>query len=354
MIGLKWKRFFLLTLLLCMITGFTIGEVGQTRDITDMTGRTITVPVEIHSLLGTSPPVTVATYMMAPDLLMGVNSYFNQTKYIPKKYAVLPYVGGQQNTGVLNYETYIAMNPDVVLYFYPGKDDKETADMMQTHLNPIPVIAIKNAANAKDFTSEINYLGDVLNRKEQATELSNFYEEISDKVSSNVATIPDEKKVRTYYAEGKDGLQTDPANSFHSQLINICGGNNVATGEQTGVSGQTKVSMEDVVGWNPEVIIASDKQFYNSFYSNPAWKDIKAVQDKRVFLTPSEPFNWFDRPPGVNTIIGIPWTAKVLYPDLFKDIDLNSLTKEFYSKFYHYDLSENEVGDLLKGSGLSV
>jgi len=57
-------------------------------------------------------------------------------------------------------------------------------------------------------------------------------------------------------------------------------------------------------------------------FSDPVWQNVKAVKDKQVYLAPNSPFNWFEGPPGVNSIIGIPWTAKVLYPDRFKDMDI--------------------------------
>lgn len=51
-------------------------------------------------------------------------------------------------------------------------------------------------------------------------------------------------------------------------------------------------------------------------------------------------------------IIGVPWTAKVIYPDDYKDIDMVSATKEFYSNFYHFDLSDDQAKQLLRDSGL--
>jgi len=114
--------------------------------------------------------------------------------------------------------------------------------------------------------------------------------------------------------------------------------------------GMTPVSMEQVTKWNPEVIIVGDPGFYGTIYNDSLWQVIPAVKNHRVYLVPQSPFTWFDRPPGVNRIIGIPWTAKVLYPDKFRDVDMPALTKEFYSKFYHYDLSDSEVNSLLDPS----
>jgi iron complex transport system substrate-binding protein len=88
-------------------------------------------------------------------------------------------------------------------------------------------------------------------------------------------------------------------------------------------------------------------------YSDKSWQGITAVKNKQIYLTPQDPFNWFESPPGANTIIGIPWTAKVLYPDKFKDMNISSLTKEFYSEFYHYNLTDSQVSSILSSSGLN-
>ncbi|UTB32083.1 MAG: hypothetical protein NKF70_11340 [Methanobacterium sp. ERen5] len=51
--------------------------------------------------------------------------------------------------------------------------------------------------------------------------------------------------------------------------------------------------------------------------------------------------------PGINTIIGIPWTAKVLYPNKFETLNMTSLTREFYSNFYHVDLTDDDIKNIM-------
>ena len=143
---------------------------------------------------------------------------------------------------------------------------------------------------------------------------------------------------------------TDPSGSQHSQVIDICGGINVADCQLTPGNGMTQVSMEQVMNWNPEVIITSSPQFYATVYSDPLWASVDAVKNKRVYLAPQNPFCWIDRPQGPHLIIGTAWTAKMLYPDLFKDMDLSKLTREFYSEFFHYDLTDKELDMLLNPS----
>jgi len=336
-------------------TSSSLVFAADTKTITDMTGRSVTVPVDIETLLGTSPPTTEAVYMLDPDVLIGLNFAFNSTKYVPEKYANLPNVGGQQMGNTLNYETFLSMNPDVVLFgSSPDFDVVSTIDDMQTKLYPIPVVGTIDSTDATSYGPEITFLGELLNKQDKAAELNAFYDKVYNEVTSKVAEIPEEDRVKVYYAEGPDGLKTDPAISDHAQLITICGGNNVADVNEKGGGGMTPISFEQVAAWNPELILAGDSGFYNSVMTDPNWKDIDAVKNKQVYLIPNQPFGWIDRPPGVNRIIGIPWLAKVFYPDQFKDMDLPALIKEFYGNFYHYDLSDDEVKDIITGSGLSL
>ena len=110
--------------------------------------------------------------------------------------------------------------------------------------------------------------------------------------------------------------------------------------------------MEQVISWNPDKIITNDPEFYSHVYNDSNWGKINAVKNKEVYLSPQSPFKWFDRPVGANMIIGVPWTAKVLYPDDYKDINMKDATKEFYSNFYHIDLSDDEAKQILLDSGL--
>jgi iron complex transport system substrate-binding protein len=111
--------------------------------------------------------------------------------------------------------------------------------------------------------------------------------------------------------------------------------------------GLSRVSLEQVLQWNPEVIIAEHKSIHDAIIKSPLWAGIEAVRRNRVYLTPRGPFCWFDRPAGASTIPGILWTAMKLYPQRFQDIDLYDLTRRFYTDFYHYQMTDAELGRLL-------
>jgi iron complex transport system substrate-binding protein len=110
----------------------------------------------------------------------------------------------------------------------------------------------------------------------------------------------------------------------------------------------TEVTMESVLMWKPDVIITTSREFIPWAYKDKTWNMIPAVKKRNIHLTPTKPFNWFDRPPGVNRIVGIPWTAHVLYPDIFTEEWFREKAKRFYKIFYHYELTDEELTSLLK------
>ncbi|NLO77896.1 MAG: ABC transporter substrate-binding protein [Methanomicrobiales archaeon] len=324
----------------------------ETRTITDMADRTIEIPVNPKNVLCPSPPSMVLVYMIAPDRLGAWNSppgNMGDIQYIPEKYRNLPVAGGWMGTQSGNYETFISLNPDLILDGYNSQEDfKSLINERQNKFGTIPVVGMADDFDASAYDIPISFVGYVLGEEKKAEELNTFYHRIYDRVCAGVKNIPDDKRVTVYYAESSSGLSTDPVGSRHSQLIDICGGINVAQFPAKPGTGLSEVSIEQVITWAPEIIITVDKGFYNSVYENPLWKEIPAVKNNRVYLTPKTAFNWFDRPPGINRILGIAWCAKIMYPDEFSDVDLYALAKEFHRDYFHYELTDTELDEILK------
>jgi iron complex transport system substrate-binding protein len=66
-----------------------------------------------------------------------------------------------------------------------------------------------------------------------------------------------------------------------------------------------------------------------------------------VYLAPSLPFGWFDRPPSVNRLIGVKWLMHVLYPQAVRG-ELANDVREFYRLFYHVELEAPQLDALLR------
>src|SRR5215831_15763433 len=115
-------------------------------------------------------------------------------------------------------------------------------------------------------------------------------------------------------------------------------------------SGLATVSIEQVLVWNPQVIVTIDRDFAASVRSDLQWAEVDAVRAGRVHLSPKLPFGWVDFPPSVNRLIGLWWLANIFYPEHF-DEDIRALTRDFYSQFYHVAPSDLDIDRVLEGSG---
>src|SRR5262249_1594816 len=151
-------------------------------------------------------------------------------------------------------------------------------------------------------------------------------------------------QLRGYYGRGKDGLETALGGSINVEFLTMAGVANVAAA--AGEGELKKVSLDQVVGWNPDVIVTLDPTFFGALSTDPRWKDVNAVRDGRAFLAPSAPFGWIDSPPGVNRLLGVRWLAARLDPQTQPD-NLRALTRDFYARFYQVNLSDAQLDQLL-------
>ncbi len=321
------------------------------RPFTDQTGRKLTVPDKIRKIYCMSPTCQVMMYTLAPDLLAGwtYEPTPGERAMLAPPYDKLPVLGGwygRNNTG--NLEQIMKVHPDVMVSIgTPGSSTVENRVQAQTGL---PVVI--GTWEIDKIAANYRMLGDLTGRQARAKELADYVTKALAEVRAKVASIPADKRRRVYYAEGPKGLNTDPGGSAHAESILYAGGKNVAEVPTDHGFGEIPVSMEQIFVWNPEVVIAgydhehSPGVFYSAVWSDPMWSQIRAVKDHAVYEAPQFPFNWIDRPPSVNRIIGIRWLAKTFYPNLFA-FDLRTETRRFYKLFYHRNLSEAELNALL-------
>ena len=103
-----------------------------------------------------------------------------------------------------------------------------------------------------------------------------------------------------------------------------------------------EVSFEQVLIYDPEVIIVQSPVFFKTVFTDPKWQMLKAVQNKRVYLVPKTPFNWTDRPPSFMRIIGAHWIASKLYPTRYP-YSIQEKVRAFYRLFFQVELRDEEL-----------
>lgn len=317
------------------------------RTFTDSAGRQVQVPVRVERVYAAGPPASVLVFAVAPDKLIGWTSPFRAAErpFIPERYAALPALGrltGRGNTA--NVETVLAAKPDVIIdYGTITPTYVSLADRVQEQTG-IPYILIDGLFGA--MTRAYALVGDLLGERDRARELAAYTEKILAETDAAKPARPP----RVYYARGPNGLQTGLAGSINVESLERVGAINVAA-EALGKGGLVQVSMEQVLAWNPEVIITIDPNFYASVWHDPLWQGVAAVRARRVYLSPAVPFGWVDFPPSVNRVIGLRWLTWVLRPE-GAPADARDQVRDFFTRFYHRTPSDEQIAALLRESGL--
>ena len=328
-------------------------ETAETREITDMAGRKVTVPTaeNIESVFSAGPVAAIFLYMVVPDKLLGWNYELNDVEksIILDKYQDLPNFGMGD---AVNYEAVIAANPTIAINSGKINDAMVSdCDALSESLG-IPVVAVDNELN--NSAEAFRFMGELLGVEDHAEELAQYAEQVFTDINA-LSDIPEEKKVSVYFGNGEDSLETAPRGSQHAQILDAINAVNVADLE-LGDGSRVQISAEQLLAWDPDVIVVngepkadkSGSSAAEDILSNPDYASLKAVQDQKVYGTPNAPFSWVDRPAGPNRLIGMRWFSALIYPEYIK-CDINEEIHKFFDLFYHVDLSDEQLENVLKG-----
>jgi len=338
---------------------FRVAEIPGTVELVDMGGRTITVPIpdRLERIYPDGATSLMLVYTLAPDMLTAApssgGSAFTdaQKKFVTPEVHDLPSYGTRSGqNGVLNLEEIKRADVQVILSMGVAgvnENDISQADELQEQLD-IPVVLF--SGDMEDYPEAYRLLGKLLGREDDAERIIDYTAGIIKTVEAVAAKVPENQRITLYYAQGDDGLATEPAGSNRSWVFNTAGARNIASVEALGGYGQSAVSMEQVLSWNPQIIITQGtSNAYDTIMSDPNWATIDAVKNGRVFKMPAQSYSWADRPPSVNRFIGLHWMANLLYPELY-DIDIVDVAIEYYKVMYHVTVARADMEAMLEGA----
>ena len=328
-----------------------------TRNFTDDAGRELSIPTpeQLERIYFTSALAQVFCFTLNPELQVGVSSSFSEEELelLPERLRTLPFLGSLSGDGEIDREALLAEKVQLIFSISTIELTEENiseAEMLQEQTK-IPVVLIDGSF--ENLSNAYRELGDIFGVEERADQLASYCDAIYKDVSQAASRVPENERLSLYYAEGPLGLQTEPDISQHALVFHVAGANNVAAVEETQGLGMTNVSLEQVLAWDPRVIIAWDDEIRGGaderIRTNPDWSKIRAVQDKRVYTMPDAPFSWCDRPAGVNRYLGLQWVCNMLYPDKY-DVDMVEEVKKFYSLMYWVDITDEKAKELLGNS----
>ena len=320
-------------------------RLARAATVSDGAGRTVQIPARTARVFPAGPPAAIMLYTLAPELLIG----WPRANRPEEREFLHPEIGGRPEVGRItgrgntaNLEVVLALKPDLILDVGSVNATYiSLADRVQEQTG-IPYALLDGSFDGTP--KAYRTLGTLIGRGDDGEAIAKHSEEIVKAITSRIAAIPRERRPRVYYARGPRGLETGLGGSINVETIEMLA-QNVAGGTRGGLS---TVSIEQVLLWNPDVIITIDLDFAASVLTDRAWAPVAAVRAKRVHLSPKLPFGWVDFPPSVNRLIGLWWLAKILYPDLFPE-DIRALTRDFYRRYYHVALIDAQIERVLAG-----
>ena len=189
-------------------------------------------------------------------------------KLFPAEQQALPTIGKIAGKGsTLSAEKIVALQPNLIIdvgNVTPNYIDQAKRTFAQTG---VPYLLLDGRLDATPNT--LRELGKWLG-VEQLTEQQAQYAEETLKSAVDFSGVLQQS---AYLARSADGLQTGQKGSIHTEAMELVGLR----------KGLTQVSMEQLLLWNPDIILTQYAEFFQTIKNNPQWSQLSAVKDQRVF-----------------------------------------------------------------------
>ena len=357
MTGRLFPRLKRLTVLLIFISvGLIFAAVLNTGVfaadvVTDSLGRPVKIPdkVERIACLYAFTGHVVAMLRRADDIVAVSNGLKRDvllnTMYPSIKNTVVP-----KFQGAINVEELAGAKPDIV--FVAADTGKNAAETSKLDKCGLTWIAIDFHSMAQQQNA-VSIIGTAIGTPLKAYKYNEYYRSCINRVKKSVSKIPEEHRTRLYHATvsptrtiEKIGLSADWLKA--AGIISVSGEDRVQW-----LKGAHQVGIEQILLWNPEVIIANEPGVIEFINKSPKWAAIGAVKNKRVYQMPIGLSRW-GHPGSLETPLALLWALKTIYPEHAEDIDLEKETRSFYKTFFNYELTAEMTNHIFSGKGMRL
>ena len=318
-----------------------------TRVFKDSCGREVTVPVNVKKVAISGPLAQIVVFALAPDKLVGIANAWDESaaEFLDTRYYNLPLLGQfYGGKGEMNLETLLAAAPDVVIDVGEPKGSiAEDMDGLQEQTG-IPFVHIDAYLASMDDTYAM--LGDLLAMPNEAQGLADYCRFAYDRAVEIANSL---EKANILYITGDEGLNVIAQGSYHAEVIDMLANNLAVVDEPSGKATGNEVDMEQILSWNPDVILFAPGSIYDTVADNENWQTLTAIKNGAYYEVPMGPYNWMGFPPSVQRLLGMMWMTTVLYPDAV-DYDLYTEVSSYFQMFYHCELTRAQYDALVANS----
>jgi iron complex transport system substrate-binding protein len=137
--------------------------------------------------------------------------------------------------------------------------------------------------------------------------------------------------------------------SYHAEVIDLLSNNLAVINNPSSSGNGNPVTLEQIMLWNPSVIIFSSGSIYSTVGTNKDWATIDAIKNGKYYEAPYGPYNWMGFPPSVQRYLGMVWMAQLLYPNVAQ-YDVYAKVSEYFKLFYHCNITQAQYNTLVANS----
>ncbi len=318
----------------------------KTVKITDAVNRTVEIELPLQRIVTINTSSAVILRALGVDMknvVVGVTSYMTDN---PKFWPDLKDKPSFKFKN-LSYERLAELAPQLIILY---KNSDLTTDEEKLNTLNIKWVYL-DCIDLRYIDHNVRQLGRLFGKEKQAEDLIRWYRKYDKMIADRIDLIQQEKRPSVFYysflnANLSKGIYTTKnKKASNHPLIERAGGINLAADlplEYLQVSGEwiieknPDVIIGDVIGktisgYNADETAATRnmKAFWRKLMNSPVLKETNAVKNHRLFLIAQ------DLKEGPACVIGTAYIAKYLYPDVFQDVEPESIAREYYEKWCH-------------------
>jgi iron complex transport system substrate-binding protein len=318
-----------------------------TRKVIDSDGNTVEIPDKVER----AAP-SIGAFAQITELVGGRGKIVASVSGLPDFFTtVFPDFLESNSEGhdTSNVEDIIASGAQVA--FGPTFTEEQTEQLRGAG---IAVVKINSFSNAEELMDCITLIGEILGEDapQQAKKFNEYFQGNMDYTEELTKELSEEARVKVLMLRINGGNYTTiNETDICSGYIRSAGGINVAADFEgnPNETGGTKMGIngEQIIQWSPEIILTHSQTEKDEIMKDASLSVVPAVKNEKVYVVPIGTYLWSVRS-GEGALMPL-WLAKIQQPEIFKDLNIEDKTKEFYSEFYKYELNQEELDKILKG-----
>ena len=308
--------------------GSTQSEAAFPVTVTDAAGREVTIEEEPEKLVsGYYITTSMLIALGHADKLVGIEAKAD-TRPI---YALaapelleLPSVGTAKE---FDLEGCAALEPDLVILPLKLKDTVPALEELG-----LTVITV-NPESLEQLNETIRLFNAAIGDPVKGWELLDYNQQTQEFLAEKLADV---ERPRVYLAGNSSYLSTAGAAMYQNTLLEMGGGENVAAELED--TYWADVSYEQLLSWNPEVIIMASDAAYSKdeLLADPQLQQLDAVKNGRVYAMPSAFESWDSPVP--SALVGSRWVASVLHGEEYAFEQFQADAADFCRQFYGVEI----------------